>query len=546
MSTSPFSLRRTLIIILALLIGIIGIAPAAAQTIPIPIAAGENRTGDLNSGAPVATYSLSSTGSETVIVQVLAITPGLAPAIRVIDPGGVTVLDVANAAGANIVQSSLALSSPGVYLVEVRSAANTAGQFVISIQAGAPLAPPTPLTPGVAISGVVNAQTVQQGYRFISSLDEVLLLYVRAENDSAPIIALFDESVPQPIALSSGTLLGVRYRIPPGDRSYQLRISYGGGQSAALYSVCVGFEDAAPQCPDSSTAVQIVPTVAIVPTSAPLPTLGAPTATLLPPIVIAPTFPPNECVASPAGSATINIRSLATTNSAILGTLQAGQFLIVTGRTSDNGWFRVNFNGVIAWVASSVAVATGNCTGVQIVATPFPTSTPSLTPTVGLASATPTFTLTQTGTLAPTLLPTVQSTLNFSLPANYGSTALTSGFVPDPFTRGMTSGGSVDVSYLGGGCRGFATEAPDFSVNFTAGAFPLLRFYFIGSGDTTMIINSPSGSYFCNDDSFGTLNPTIDFNSPSSGRYDIWIGSFASGSFVSGTLNVTENSGNHP
>jgi hypothetical protein len=544
MSTPSFHLRLPLILVVALLIAIIGIAPAAAQTIPIPIAAGENRTGDLNSSAPAATYSLNSTGSETVIVQVLALAPGLSPTIRVTDPGGVTVLDVPNPTGGAIVQSSLALTTPGVYLVEVRSASNASGQFVISVQAGAPLAPPTPLTPGVAISGVVNAQTVQQSYRFISALDEVMVLVVRAENDAAPVIVLYDEGEPQPIAVSSSALLGARYRIPPGDRSYQVRVSYGGGQAAALYSVCIGFEDTAPQCPDGGAAPQLVPTVA------PLPTLGAPTVippTVIPPtVILAPTFPPNECVASPAGSSTINVRALATTNSAIIGTLQAGQFLIVTGRTSDNGWFRVNFNGVIAWVASSVAVATGNCAGVQIVATPFPTSTPSLTPTIGLSSATPTFTPTLTGTVAPTLTPTIQATLNFSLPANYGSTALTSGFVPDPFTRGITSGGSVDVSYLGGGCRGYATPAPDFSVNFTSGAFPTLRFYFIGGGDTTMIINSPSGSYFCNDDSFGTLNPTIDFNSPASGRYDIWIGSFASGSFVSGTLYVTESTGNHP
>ena len=117
---------------------------------------------------------------------------------------------------------------------------------------------------------------------------------------------------------------------------------------------------------------------------------------------------------------------------------------------------------------------------------------------------------------------------------------LTSGFVPDPFTQSITSGGQVDVSYLGGGCSGFATSAPDFSVNYTSGAFPTLRFYFIGSGDTTMIINAPNASYFCDDDSFGTLNPTIDFNSPSSGRYDIWIGSYQSGTFISGTLYVTE------
>lgn len=137
-------------------------------------------------------------------------------------------------------------------------------------------------------------------------------------------------------------------------------------------------------------------------------------------------------------------------------------------------------------------------------------------------------------------------TLDFSKPPNYGSTSLTSGFVPDPFTVGITSGGSVNVSYLGGGCTGFATSAPDFSVNYTAGAFPTLRFYFVGNGDTAMIVNDPTGTYRCADDSFGTLNPTIDFNSPSSGRYDIWIASFSAGTFVSGTLFVTENTGNHP
>lgn len=145
---------------------------------------------------------------------------------------------------------------------------------------------------------------------------------------------------------------------------------------------------------------------------------------------------------------------------------------------------------------------------------------------------------------APT--PNPQPTLNYSLPSNYGSTSLTSGFVPDPFQVGITSGGSVNVSYLGSGCAGFATQAPDFSVNYTNGAFPTLRFYFVGNGDSTMVVNAPNGVYRCNDDSFGTLNPTIDYASPSSGRYDVWIGSFSSGQFISGTLNVTESTGNHP
>lgn len=146
----------------------------------------------------------------------------------------------------------------------------------------------------------------------------------------------------------------------------------------------------------------------------------------------------------------------------------------------------------------------------------------------------------------PTTAAGTAPTLNFSLPAVYGSTALTSGFVPDPFTVGVTSGGPVNVAYLGGGCAGFASEAPTFSVNYTSGAFPTLRLYFVGSGDTTMVVNSPGGTYTCVDDSFGTLNPTVDFSAPSSGRYDIWITSYAEGASVNGTLHITENTGNHP
>jgi hypothetical protein len=130
----------------------------------------------------------------------------------------------------------------------------------------------------------------------------------------------------------------------------------------------------------------------------------------------------------------------------------------------------------------------------------------------------------------------------------YGSTALSSGFVPDPFSVGANAGGPADVRYLGGGCSGYTTNAPSFSFNYTSGAFATLRFYFIASdgADTTMVINGPSGTYSCVDDSFGTLHPTIDFNSPSSGRYDIWVGTYSAGVSIAGTLYVTENTGNHP
>jgi len=155
----------------------------------------------------------------------------------------------------------------------------------------------------------------------------------------------------------------------------------------------------------------------------------------------------------------------------------------------------------------------------------------------------------------PTASPTEQPTataagdgLDETAEPNFGTLELTSGFVPDPQTKEIISGGSVDASYLGGQCRGYATRAPDYAVEYEVetGFVTLLRFYFEGAGDTTLIINSPSGAWLCNDDSYDTVSPTVDVDDPVSGRYDIWIGSYVSGQTVLGTLSITELDSNHP
>lgn len=168
--------------------------------------------------------------------------------------------------------------------------------------------------------------------------------------------------------------------------------------------------------------------------------------------------------------------------------------------------------------------------------TTAPTSVPTTAPTAPLPPP----------TVAPTE-PPIAGSLSPILDANYPPTLeLSAAFTDDPRTKDMRSGGSIDVSYLGGDCRGFATEAPDYKVSYTSGLMSMLRFYFVASGDTTLIINDPDGAWHCSDDTYGTRNPTIDFSPPISGRYDIWIGSFTSGDTVPGTLFITELDSNHP
>lgn len=137
--------------------------------------------------------------------------------------------------------------------------------------------------------------------------------------------------------------------------------------------------------------------------------------------------------------------------------------------------------------------------------------------------------------------------LDYSLTPNYGGTSLAAGFTPDPFSVEIISGGDLDVSQFGYGadCRGFATRQPDFSINWT-GASQGVRFFFVSSGDTVMIVNDPTGDWACSDDSFNTLNPTVDFVPAEEGRYDIWIASYNANENNRGMLYITERGSANP
>ena len=172
------------------------------------------------------------------------------------------------------------------------------------------------------------------------------------------------------------------------------------------------------------------------------------------------------------------------------------------------------------------------------------TTTAGVTTTTAGTTTTPGASTTTTTTTTP-----VTTELDTGLPANYGSTTLAAGFTPDPASQVMTSGGPVDVSYLGGPCLGWATAAPDVEIVWTGSTGGLLRFYFIADGladDTVLIINDTAGAWWCVDDSFATANPTIDFATGPNGTYDVWVASYSSSSFHAGTLYVTELSANHP
>lgn len=129
---------------------------------------------------------------------------------------------------------------------------------------------------------------------------------------------------------------------------------------------------------------------------------------------------------------------------------------------------------------------------------------------------------------------------DFNAEPNFGTINLTSGFQPDPQVISVQSGGSINIQNQAPNCRGFISNAPDVRLYFDAGSLPLILSVAARS-DTTLVVNAPDGSWYCDDDSGTTgLNPRVQFNNPQSGRYEIWIGTYANASLQPAQLNISE------
>ncbi|MBC2778235.1 peptidase S1 [Parasphingopyxis sp. GrpM-11] len=128
---------------------------------------------------------------------------------------------------------------------------------------------------------------------------------------------------------------------------------------------------------------------------------------------------------------------------------------------------------------------------------------------------------------------------DFSLDPTYGSATLRSGFTPDPHRIRLQSGGPISASVVDSSCRGNISRAPDYRVRYTSGRLPLI-ISVASSSDTTLVVNGPSGEWYCNDDGGDGLNPSIRFDTPRSGQYDIWVGTFGSTRLESAILDISE------
>jgi hypothetical protein len=129
---------------------------------------------------------------------------------------------------------------------------------------------------------------------------------------------------------------------------------------------------------------------------------------------------------------------------------------------------------------------------------------------------------------------------DYNADPNFGTLTLASGFTPDPQVVAVRSGGEINAATISQSCQGFVSNAPDVRLNYTAGSLPLI-ISVAAEADTTLVVNGPDGSWYCDDDGGENgMNPMVRFNAPASGQYDIWIGTYGNASLQPAQLNISE------
>ena len=92
---------------------------------------------------------------------------------------------------------------------------------------------------------------------------------------------------------------------------------------------------------------------------------------------------------------------------------------------------------------------------------------------------------------------------------------------------------------MGSPCAGNIANAPDIRVVYSSGSLPLI----ISANsefDVTLVVNAPDGAWYCDDDSGEGVNPSVRFNKPMSGRYEIWVGTYSGSDYRPAVVDISE------
>ncbi|MFY0636420.1 hypothetical protein [Maricaulis maris] len=98
---------------------------------------------------------------------------------------------------------------------------------------------------------------------------------------------------------------------------------------------------------------------------------------------------------------------------------------------------------------------------------------------------------------------------------------------PQRFDMSISAGGDIEADDLGRDCAGEIADAPSLRLHYGSGG-DMLRVFAMSNTDTSLVIQTPSGDWLCNDDAMGGLDPILSLSSPQEGEYNIWVGRVSS------------------
>lgn len=116
-----------------------------------------------------------------------------------------------------------------------------------------------------------------------------------------------------------------------------------------------------------------------------------------------------------------------------------------------------------------------------------------------------------------------------------GATIATNGEdLYSPNAYAVAAGGDIDLA----ACpdipgSGMVVSGPDFEFDLSGlGAYNLLQLRVVGDCDTVLLVNDSTGAWHFSDDANGTVHPVIDIVGASDGVFDVWVGTYGSGSGI--------------
>lgn len=116
--------------------------------------------------------------------------------------------------------------------------------------------------------------------------------------------------------------------------------------------------------------------------------------------------------------------------------------------------------------------------------------------------------------------------LDMTLRPTAGSARLVAGSMADPFQVPLTAGGEIDArSAVADACRGYMGPAPSF-IFFYSGPRGPLSIWADSADDTTLVVNTPTGDWFRNDDGGVGEIPAIRWDDALPGLYHVWVGTY--------------------